>query len=114
MIDDALGSSLVLVAGHSKPHALGAQLHEHVLDAGIGLGAIGEVIVVIFLEVLEHAVHRLDVALVLGQHALDEAAHAVAHKEWIGSHTVGGIAVLLKSVVGGVAQVFDCVEQGAV
>ena len=65
-------------------------------------------------EVLEQIVNRAGVAEVFGKHTGDESPHTITYKEWVRGYGVGREAVLLKGIVGGMAQVLNGVEQGAV
>ena len=89
-----------------------AEVEQQVLDAGIRLGEVGAVLVVVAAEFAQQRVDGVGAGIGLG--ALHKLAHAVAHHIIVGRQRMGGESALLQRVVAGVAQVGDGVEQRSV
>ncbi len=70
--------------------------------------------VVILLEALAQALDRGEGAVFLGESALNEAAHTVAHHHGISIEGVGGIPLSLECMVGRCAEIVDRIEQRSV
>lgn len=70
--------------------------------------------VVILLEALAQTFDRRERAVFLGESALNESAHTVAHHHGIGIEGVGGIPFCLERMVGRCAEIIDRVEQRSV
>lgn len=70
--------------------------------------------VIVLLEVVEHRLHLLAGAQALGEYAFDELPDPVADESRVCLTGMGWESGLLEGMVGGVAEVGDGVEQGAV
>ena len=114
MRDNFVHRMLVLVAGYRYRHAQVAQVLQQFGHTVVRLGVVGAVLVIVFHEVGQYAVHALVVTGILGQHTRHQTPHAVAHKVGVTRHRVGGVAAQFKGVIGRLAQVLDGVEQRAV
>ena len=112
--DDAFNGGLVFVGEDGDVDFAAVKLRQESLYAGVRLGVVSQVFVVKVLEVVHEAGNDVIKALLFGQGAAQEGFHAVAHHEAVCGELVRGVAKLLQGMVGGVAEVMNTVDEGAV
>ena len=112
-VAQALQCRVKLVGIDAHLHARILQRAQHLRDAGVGLGAVVDVLTVAGLEVRQHG-FTLRVAGARRHRTSDQLCHAVANEH---AHILDGmlrIAVHLKRAVDGVGQILQGVEDGTV
>ena len=110
MVDEFLYSFLIFIGGYGDIDIVGSEVTQQVYNAGIGAGEVGEMLVVIFLEIFSGHLYRGVIAMIFGEHTLKEACYAVAYEIRVGRNGMGGKSEGCQGMVGGSTEVVNRVQ----
>lgn len=114
VVDQLFRAVLVLVGGHGEAHPCGGDGLQHSGNAVIWSCEVAFVGIVVRNEYGGHPLDNFFRGLSGGDGDAEEVVDAAAYHLVVGLDGMGRKAALLQSIIGGVAQILDGVQEGAV